>query len=202
MAGKNIVSERYWKVIWMIEIIDGSIENFYKELQEKKFFLFGAGRKASILYHEMKLEGKIIAIIDNNSRLWDTQLCLGDEKLPVISIKTFLKQMERMRLEDIRLLVTTTFYAGSIIEQLDQMKELDHMKCYIGDLLIEYYEKQTFCFSEGMAKIPKKIHFCWFGEKKYRHIYLDIWKHGKKNVRNMRSSVGMKAIMILQRIGI
>lgn len=163
----------------MIEIIDESIESFYRDLPGKKLFLFGAGRKAAILYHEMELEGKIIAVIDNDSRLWDTALCLGNEKLPVVGVETFLKQIESMFFSDIRLLITTTFYAWNIIQQLDQIQELDHMKCYIGDLLVEHYDKQTFSFSQGAPKIPKKIHYCWFGGKEiplHLRKYMDTWK--------------------------
>lgn len=163
----------------MIEIIDGSMESFYKDLQGKKFFLFGAGRKAVILYHEMELEGKVHAIIDNDKRLWNTQLCVGTESLPVISVEVFLEQIKGMRLSDIRMLVTTTFYAWKIIEQLDLIEELDQLKCYIGDLLIESYQKQTFSFTEGILKIPKKIHYCWFGGKQiplHLRRYMDTWK--------------------------
>ncbi len=163
----------------MIEIIDGSMESFCKDLHGKKFFLFGAGRRAAILYQEMELEGRIIAVIDNDKRLWGTQLYLGAEKLPVIGVKTFLRQIDSMCLSDIRLLVTTTFYVWQIIQQLDEIKELDHLKCYIGDLLVEHYEKQLFSFSKGEPKIPKKIHYCWFGGKEiplHLQRYMETWQ--------------------------
>ncbi|MDE7311140.1 MAG: hypothetical protein K2N87_05890 [Eubacterium sp.] len=163
----------------MIKIIDGSIENFYEDLENKRLFLFGAGRRAFIFYEELELSGKITAIIDNNERLWMNSLCLGKERIPVISAAVFVKEVQKKGISDMLLLITPGFYMWNIVEQLDSFSELDNLKCYIGDLLMEYYEKQAFAFSQGIPKIPKKIHYCWFGKNdmpSHLRRYMESWK--------------------------
>lgn len=164
----------------MIKIINADISHFYKELEHKKFFLFGAGRRAVILYEELELEGTITAIVDNNERLWAKGLQLEKEWIPVISMKDFLRQVAENDLSDILLLITPTFYTWKIIEQLDLLPELNELRCYVGDFLIYQYEKKEFAFTDGVPKIPKKIHYCWFGKKEvpsHLRSYMDTWKN-------------------------
>lgn len=163
----------------MIKILNGSVENFHHDLANKQLFLFGAGRRAAIFYNELELRGKIAAIIDNNNRLWMRGICLENEKITVISTDAFVKEVQKKGIADILLLITPGFYVWNIIKQLDSIEELDNLKCYIGDLLMEYYEKQVFAFSKGTPKIPKKIHYCWFGKKEIpSHLlkYMESWK--------------------------
>lgn len=163
----------------MIKIINAGINNFYKELEGKKFFMFGAGRRAFILYEELELDGRITAIVDNNEQLWRKGVYLGKEWIPVISVGNFLRQISENGLSKILLLITPTFYTWEIIQQLDQLPELDGLRCYLGDFLIYQYEKKEFIFTNGNPKIPKKIHYCWFGKKEvpsHLRIYMDSWK--------------------------
>lgn len=82
-------------------------------------------------------------------------------------------------IKNIVVLITPLFYSWNIIEQLDQIKELDGLKCYIGRLLEDYYEPQKFEFAKSTVKIPKKIHYCWFGFNKIpTHLqkYIESWR--------------------------
>lgn len=161
----------------MVKIVDADIHYFYKELETKKFYMFGAGRRAVVLYEELQLAGRITAIVDNNERLWTKGMHLGKEWIPVISMEHFLKQADH--LSEILLMITPTFYAGEIIKQLDQLPELDNLRCYLADLVIYRYEKKKFLFTNGNPRIPKKIHYCWFGKKEIPpHLckYIDTWK--------------------------
>ncbi len=161
----------------MVKIIDTDIPHFYRELETKKFYMFGAGRRAVIFYEELELDGKITAIIDNNEKQWPQGIHLGKNWIPVISVEHFLRQIDDV--SKILLLITPSFYAGEIIKQLDQLPELNNLRCYLGDLLIAQYEKKDFFFSNGKQKIPKKIHYCWFGKKNIPpHLckYIDTWK--------------------------
>lgn len=148
----------------MIEIINGSLESFFTEVKYKKLFVFGAGRRLIHLCETIGIADKIIAVIDNNTELWDTVVEVKNKKLPIINVEKFIKSIEKDTLKDIVLLITPAFYAWKIVEQLDAEKQLNGLRCYISSLLMEYYVKQKFSFTDGRAKIPKKIHYCWFGE--------------------------------------
>ncbi|MDE6847164.1 MAG: glycosyl transferase [Lachnospiraceae bacterium] len=66
-----------------------------------------------------------------------------------------------------------------IIEDLDTEDNLDGLETYIVSLISEYYTPQEFEFTKGVQRIPKKIHYCWFGGKKIPNRlknYIDTWK--------------------------
>lgn len=163
----------------MIKIVDADMHSFYKELETKKFYMFGAGRRAVILYEELELEGRIEAVVDQNSCLWAQGLQLGTEWVPVISLEQFVRKAAGSGLSQILILITPTFYTGEIIAQLDQLPELNDLRCYLSDLLIWRYEKKAFTFTNGIQKIPKKIHYCWFGKKEippHLRRFMETWK--------------------------
>ena len=77
------------------------------------------------------------------------------------------------------MVITPAFDTWEIIKQLDQEPLLNDLNCYVMDLLMEYYERKPFSFTKGMEKIPKKIHYCWFGGKQipdHLQKYMDTWK--------------------------
>lgn len=85
--------------------------------------------------------------------------------------KEFYKREWDKLIKDVDvLLITPVYYCLSIIEQLDAMSVFEKLRCYVGRLLNDYYEKKDFSFSDGENKIPNKIHYCWFGKKKYQRI--------------------------------
>ena len=161
----------------MIKIINDSIDHFYNEVQKSQFYLFGAGRRADVFYRELNLAGLVTAVVDNNEKRWSNDFYLGKEKIPVIGIPAFLDQIKGK--SDVLLLITPAFFVWEIIEQLDQIQQIQQLRCYIGDLLIDYYEEREVAFTEGVPKIPKKIHYCWFGKQKIPPKllkYMDTWR--------------------------
>ncbi len=77
------------------------------------------------------------------------------------------------------MVITPAFDTWEIIKQLDQEPLLNDLNCYVMDLLMEYYERKPFSFTKGMEKIPRKIHYCWFGGKQipdHLQKYMDTWK--------------------------
>ena len=68
-------------------------------------------------------------------------------------------------------LLVTSMYANSIIQDLNTMKLPENLKCYIYPLMSMKPGKIT-C-------IPKVIHYCWFGKNKIPEQfqkYIDTWK--------------------------
>lgn len=163
----------------MIHIINKSIDNFLEDITDKKLFLFGAGNRAKYAYEVYHLHGKVNAIVDNSEILIGTQICYGAEDIRVIDINTLCNEIQLIGIQNIVMLITPVFYSWMIIEQLDKIEELKGLRCYIGRLLEDYYEPQEFVFTQATAKIPKKIHYCWFGPNKIpNHLqkYMESWK--------------------------
>ena len=77
--------------------------------------------------------------------------------------------IEIAKTEDVVLLITPLVYALEIIEELDKIRELDGVDCYVLDLMQEHCTTSPFSFTKGEDVIPRKIHYCWFGEGKKVH---------------------------------
>ena len=167
-----------WSKILYIE--DISPKQFINLKTDKKIYLFGAGRTATHCIDICCGDHKIEGIIDNNSKLWGNFVEYRDQQIPVLSLSSFIKEIERQNIKNIILLITTVFYAWEIIEQLEMIPELKKLHCYLHFLLRDNsQENPIFEFSKGDFKIPKRIHYCWFGEKNipdYLQKYLETWK--------------------------
>ena len=119
-------------------------------------------------------------VIDNNIEIQNTMYTYNDKKIPIISMPSFVEETKRIGIENTVVAITVRWTVMPIIEQLDSIQELQGLRCYVMVLLDNYYEKKPFDFTVGSeTKIPKKIHYCWFGGKKIpEHLqkYMDSWR--------------------------
>lgn len=163
----------------MVKIIDKSPKEFYKEIQDKEVYLFGAGRTAEHFGNVFCKDKEIRGIIDNNAKIQGNIYNLRSGNVEVISLDKFISICRRKRVQDIALLVTPVFWAGDILTQLDMIPELNDLCCYLGFLLRNNSkEKEEWNFSQGENRIPKKIHYIWFGGHPIpAHLqrYIDTW---------------------------
>jgi hypothetical protein len=143
-----------------------------KEIGDRKIICFGAGRSfKTFLDYNKDISQKIIGVIDNNSER-NGSLAYG---YPVYSLGAFLKREE----DNIVICITSSLYYGSILAQLDEIESFDGVDCYLDIWNRNKLEKQDFIFRTGEQKIPKKIHYCWFGGKAIpAHLQqcIDSWK--------------------------
>ncbi len=140
--------------------------------------MWGGGARAESCYREWGIEEDIIAIIDSNKQIWNKAwsvdngiLCINKEKM--------ISDICVYGVKNCILLITPAFYSMDIIEELDEISALDGLETYVASLISEYYISQKFGFTEGIQKIPKKIHYCWFGKKKIPDKlvnYIMTWK--------------------------
>ncbi|MCI9229341.1 MAG: hypothetical protein HFG86_15220, partial [Dorea sp.] len=136
-------------------IEDISPKQFINLKTDKKIYLFGAGRTATHCIDIYCGDHKIEGIIDNNSKLWGNFVEYRDQQIPVLSLSSFIKEIERQNIKNIILLITTVFYAWEIIEQLEMIPELKKLHCYLHFLLRDNsQENPIFEFSKGDFKIP------------------------------------------------
>lgn len=172
-------------------IIEDISPNIFKEkIQGKEIFLFGAGRTAAHcadIYFDTE---NIHAIVDNNPSLWNKYVIIQEQKIPVISSEQFVQEVSCYDADRIVLLITPGFYAWKIVEQLNQIEKLDNIRCYLHVLLRNNGDdQQDFEFSEGEQKIPKIIHYFWFGKKEIpQNIqkYIKSWRRHCKDYQIIR----------------
>lgn len=143
---------------------------FLNDIGTKEVVCFGAGcHFEAFIQKNRSIKNRIKCVIDNNLELDGMQ----KEGLPIYSIKSFIEQGIR----DIAILITSFHYSLDIIEQLDNIDFFNGFDCYVIEWNLP--RKGDFCLLGGEQKIPKIIHYCWFGEKEmpeYLQCYVNTWK--------------------------
>ncbi len=163
----------------MVNLIHCGIDKFIENTSDKKLCLFGAGRRARHLCDSLDLESAICKVIDNDDKLKGNTFTVNKKSVPIIGVEDFVDFVARIGLENIQLVITNAFYAWDIIKQLDNIGSLDGLVCYDMNLLMDYKHNEDFKFTKGTQKIPKKIHYCWFGENQIParlQKCIDSWK--------------------------
>lgn len=164
----------------MVKISDVSPNKFYSATEQKKIFVFGAGRTSLHCIDIYCMGRKIEAIVDNNSNLWGKKTKYGEQELEVISMKNFIDRLALYSISKVVLLITPIFYAGQILRMLDKIEEIDGLECYLHFLLRNNSDEKNACeFTQGQMKIPKTIHYFWLGGKRIPEKlekYMDTWK--------------------------
>lgn len=152
---------------------------------KKNIYCFGAGSALTRFladFQEYHIENDIKFIVDNSIEKQGTMMLCNGRYIQIVS---FLQMLDEIAPEDIILITTARFL--EILEQLNQQKKLNNIECYLHTLLrIEKYDcarqkinvpKELSIYQE--QKIPKIIHYCWFGKKEIPHQYrkwMESWK--------------------------
>ena len=150
-----------------MKLINLNIYQLVELASDKKVVCFGAGRMLANFisrYPQLKLENLIYRVVDSSPEKIGTFFSVNNKKIPIIS-------EQELRMQDgIVMLITCRDVVG-VYEQLKCHQELRDVlccaSCYIDsetNLLIEterIYPAKYRLTSE--QKIPKKIHYCWFG---------------------------------------
>jgi len=152
----------------------------------KKLYCFGAGKAFDFFMDEFadySLAKNIKAVVDNNSDAFETrEKLVKGQYIPIITLRQML---DKISSKDI-ILITTAAYK-EVINQLEKIEKLkDTEYCIYSVLRAEFYDKQRLDIyvPDKLAryeqiKIPKIIHYCWFGRKtipaQYRK-WMESWK--------------------------
>jgi hypothetical protein len=143
----------------------------------KKLVCFGAGRMLQNIcteHREKDFAGKIYRLLDNKA----TSFVWERNNYPVYSLRQFLA--EEKDLEQVTLLITCSAYL-EVFEQLRRVPQMKNIDCYIYPLVClnpPPYAMPPHA-SGAVPKIPKKIHYMWFGggpipDKNRR--WMESWK--------------------------
>lgn len=164
----------------MARLLNVSCKEFRKNAENKKVYLWGAGRMASQYIQSFCKGLDIASVVDRNDTLNGTTLIVDAVEYHIVSEEKFLKELKTIEKPQhkVVIFITSSFYAADIMKHLNELPLLDLIICYAGVLIRDFYEKYPFEFTKGKEKIPKKIHYCWFGEKNIPdHLkrYIDTW---------------------------
>jgi hypothetical protein len=147
----------------MVNLINCDVFDFSKRIENKRLVCFGAGGVfESFLknYRDFNFENKVEFVIDNNEYLTGTFKSFNGKNIPIISFGQFINSIS----DNIVVLITNIGAFDEILSQLDNESVLNGVECYISSIFGLYYNAETFEFTKGeYPKIPKKIHYCWFG---------------------------------------
>lgn len=163
-------------------INDCSWDKFLKKENGKPIVCFGAGMMPGYiepLWEQIGIWKNIVCFLDNN--IEKSGILVGkSQKKIVMTLNDFLQKLVGM--EEFCLVITCETF-DPIVKQLNKIKELDKVECYIYPLLNKSYFDSKRCntlIESGLYEtIPRKIHYCWFGKNEMgplQKMCLESWK--------------------------
>ncbi|MCI9439419.1 MAG: hypothetical protein HFH85_20175 [Lachnospiraceae bacterium] len=148
---------------------NSAIDEFaaYVTNNKKKITLFGAGTllKSWISYvlEGYGLNDRVEMVIDNAPDKWGRQISLNGRRFYIDKVEFFRQKVSK----DTVILITSSYFS-TMIHQLDKMQELDAVECYIMPIMHITRESNRYMadfrmWQTEIQRIPKVIHYCWFG---------------------------------------
>lgn len=125
------------------------------------------------------LAENIAYIVDNDKSKWNTQITLSNRTIHIYSYDSLL----HIDQNKFCILITSLRYTYEILMQLNQLDYLQTVPCY-SLLFIKMKESEdsknsTANSKSNKVRIPKKIHYCWFGNGKLpekERMCIESWK--------------------------
>lgn len=160
----------------MLRIKQSNLEDVFRK--NRKIVLFGAGSVTKIMfeaYKKLAFEEKVDYIIDNNKSRDGEIIQINDKAIRIVSIEHFID----LGYASYALIIMPVFMLD-IVKQLDSLKEFDEVPCYIYPFLMNRDNDKKFLIKHFKEmKIPKTIHYCWFGRNPFPDKYkrnIESWK--------------------------
>lgn len=138
---------------------DVTFQQFKEESGQKKIICVGYGQlfqDMTALWAQEELQ-RIVLIADNNK--FNHKLVLCDKSFTVIPVE----KLPEYDMEDTCILITS-LYCKSLYEQLEILLENRDICCYIYPTMSLKVLEYDLLLQNGKHKIPKKIHYFWFGK--------------------------------------
>lgn len=163
-----------------MQYLSFDLRQFIDYLVNKTCICFGAGLQglnAIYLLENWGMSEKLKFYIDNNPKKWNTNFEVENYSYPIVSIE----QARQLLTSDMVLLITCQDVVG-VKKQLEAETEFSDIPCVslaeLGQqqMLVSLYDKVI--RSSDKPLIPKKIHYCWFGNPmpKLMRDNVDKWK--------------------------
>lgn len=147
----------------MVKLKNTDSESFKEYIKNKKVIIFGAGKALETPLYTYFENKDIDQVVDNDRSKWGSHFNHNGNEV-YISGPDYFK--EHKGWNNTIIFVTSTFYAAEIVEQLDSIKEIDGVECFLAIVVRDTIGKKVpFEFTRGKQRIPKKIHYIWLGGK-------------------------------------
>lgn len=169
-----------------MKLINADIYQLDEKLKDKKLVCFGAGRMLQHFadrFGQGEFAKKILLIVDNDKEKQNTSIKLYGQSIDIISIEKFCSDYH---VEDYIVMICLND-AVSVYEQLQRIDRLKEAECCIAVFVMgktnETDERNRRYPSNLRAydkiKIPKVIHYCWFGDMEIpeqNKKWMDSWR--------------------------
>ncbi|MDE7431632.1 MAG: hypothetical protein K2N34_06950 [Lachnospiraceae bacterium] len=139
----------------MIKLQNCAVQTFLHRALDRQIICFCAGQKFYEFCERFHLENKILYVIDNFKA--GQTVRIGSSDIPVLP----MSQLD-MGCRKAVCVLTSMGAADEIVRQLDSLPVCNGAEVYAYELLTESEEKINLRRNQPQ-KIPKKIHYCWFG---------------------------------------
>lgn len=168
-----------------MEVKISCFKEFMSRIKKRKIICFGAGQALDNflnVFQNHDMERKIYYIVDSDKKKW--------QKVKKGKYKTWLVKSPEI-LNDVvdgeSIILITCTQVESIYTRLEKLLRYKNIDCYFyKSIMVSYLENQArkmyvpdnlkLCKNE---KIPKKIHYCWFGgnqiPEKYQ-TWMESWR--------------------------
>lgn len=147
----------------MVNLQNCSFAEFSERIQNKKLYCFGYGDQAKMFFSRYKNSGiasYLKGIVDNNTSKTGKTIDVNGKQVRTLTFDEFSNLADKDSV-----LLLTSVYCVDMLEQSDAEPRLEGLETYISIFIDSVREESDFEFTRGPAKIPKKIHYCWFGGK-------------------------------------
>lgn len=158
----------------MVNVINCTISEFLERTKTQDVVAFGAGRLFRSQYEVARLN-KVKYIIDSDRKKVGTNYEIAGKSILIVG-KDKLRELQKKKNA---IVITTTLAANSVLQELDMCEELEGIDCYLLSFMINKDEKQEIIYPTGTPRIPKIIHYCWFGKTEIpEHLkrYMESWR--------------------------
>lgn len=160
----------------MLQIRQGHLRDVFA--QNSRVVLFGAGSLTSAMfeaYKDLAFEARVDYIIDNDRNKDGKTMPVNGKEIRLVSTESFA----RLDYKEYVLLIMPVFFLD-IVKQVDRLEIFDKVPAYIYAFLMNMDEGEAFQIrhTEEM-RIPKLIHYCWFGGSPIPDSYqknIESWK--------------------------
>lgn len=159
----------------MVNVQNFTIKDFESILaktEDRNIVCFCAGQAfLTICDRYPLLAGKVLYIVDNY--IESSWLEVKGRIIPI-------RKMEQIG-EEVKekiLLICSLKFADELVQQMDQIPVLEQCNVYIPNLFVND-SRMKFVPSSNPVRIPKKIHYCWFGHGEMPKQFKDnieTWK--------------------------
>jgi hypothetical protein len=159
----------------MIIFRNANYDNFLSEIGDKRVICYGAGGTLRDFINGhgdyFNVFKKIDAVLDSNADLRGGTVSIKKRSVKITTPADFISKNPDKK-DFVILLLVVNKYLTEVIKQLDAIPEFDEIVCYHGltslDWSREIYpplsQSEFLPAPKKDFKIPKIIHYCWFGE--------------------------------------